>query len=426
MPAASKIAANRAKGRRSGVQQRPLPLRLGELLLLYIFIALLAGRFTLSRLSEDASSQGFDLRFIFVTIGFFAFMIWISGAREYTPARTTSVQQIPFVLWALWLGFSATWAPQGARVSEVLLDLGFLLTLTLLGWAVMAHLPGSSLERVWTWLVVTGLIYFALAIASGPDIQGRYAAPGGGPNTFVRIMVVAAVAALYLAVVKNKSYVLASVPLFAVGAALSGSRGGLLSAAIVLVIFLIPISKRLGAKRATGLIGLLAIGSWAASFWRDGYLIDFVQRRFIQETLVEGYSSGRDVITDQAWEMFFEHPILGVGLDGFWPLQVSGAVAYEHPHNLVVATLAEAGLVGGLLLLLAIIIPFLFSLSRDMNPTPLFALVVALYFLFTAMFSGDYYDSRFMWFFFGIAVASSHRAKESDARFGEYGQLMRT
>mgnify|MGYP001794075129 CR=1 FL=1 len=41
-------------------------------------------------------------------------------------------------------------------------------------------------------MVRAALIYFVLAMAAAPGAQGRYAAPGGGPNVFVRVMVLGA------------------------------------------------------------------------------------------------------------------------------------------------------------------------------------------------------------------------------------------
>lgn len=391
---------------------RPLALLVGESVLLFLFVALLAGRFTLSRIDDDAT--GLDLRWVFLGLGVFAVMLWWAGAYEYLPKRVPLVGFIPFGAWCVWMVTSAAWAPPGARVEEVRADLLFLLALLGLAWFVMSWLPSESLDRVWTWLMVTGLIYFVLALAAGPDGQGRFAAPGGGPNTFVRIMMAAAVAALYLAVVKGKNWALLTVPVFAVGAALSGSRGGLLSAAVALLVFIIPVVRRLGAGRTLGIAILGAVGAVAAGFWRGGYVYQFVHERFIVQTLREGYSSGRDTISEQSWGMFLEDPIVGVGLDGFFPLQLNASAAYEHPHNLVVATLAEAGAIGGLLLAVALLRPVLASLGRPMPQGPFFALLTGLYFFGAAMFSGDYYDSRFIWFFLGLAAIGAIRARQDD------------
>lgn len=404
------IASSRMRRKPEVAEKRPVPFRFGELILLFFFVALLAGRFSLARLSSDAT--GLDLRYGFVFAGALLVAIWGAGAREYLPQRVPMIGCVGFTLWCGWMVLSAVWAPTGARNAVSVVDFGFLFTLVALSWFIMANLPYESLERVWTWLVVTGVIYFMLAIAAGPGAQGRYSAPGGGPNTFVRIMVVASIAALYLAIVKRKSWVLWLVPVFAVGAALSGSRGGLASAAVVMLIFLVPVLRRLGIGKSLLMLFFTAVGAVVAASWNNGYLVEFVTERFIQQTLVEGYSSGRDVIAADAWGMFLTHPVAGVGLNGYYVLQSGFSPLFEYPHNLVLATLAEAGVIGGALLVITLLRMILVSADKSIPTHVLFAIITGLYFFGAAMFSGDYYDSRFIWFFLAVATigAARHRA----------------
>lgn len=381
---------------------RPLAYRFGELILLFLFLSLLAGRFSLTRIDNDA--VGIDLRFIFVYIGVLLVLLWWSGTQNSLPGRVPMVGTVAFTFWCLWMVASAAWAPQTARINETMLDFGFLFSLIILAWFVMSRLPKESLERVWAWLLVTGMVYFVLAMLQGPGAQGRFSAPGGGPNTFVRIMVVASIAALYLAVVHHRNWVLFCIPIFAVGAALSGSRGGLASAVVVLIIFLVPVVRRLGVRKVILVALFLITGAVIILNWGNGYLTGFFQERFIQQTILENYSSGRDEISEQAWMMFNQNPLIGVGLDGFYVLQNPAVAVFEHPHNLVLATLAEAGIIGCLLLIAALTRLVSSALGKRMPASALFALITGLYYFSTAMFSGDYYDSRFVWFFLGLAV----------------------
>lgn len=401
--------------------KRPLPYRFGELILLFLFVSLLAGRFNLSRLTNEA--LGLDLRFGFVILGVLLVMLWWAEAREHVLQPVPMVGVVAFTLWCFWMVLSGGWAPSGARIAETSLDFGFLFSLILLSWFLMAHLPTDSLERVWKWLVITGVIYFVLAIAAGPGDQGRYSAPGGGPNTFVRIMVAASIAALYIAIVKRRTWVLWLIPMFAVGAALSGSRGGMASAAVVMLVFLIPVLRRLGLGKSFLLLLFTGVGVAIAASWNNGYLLDFVQERFIQQTLTEGYSSGRDIITEETWGLFTENPLAGVGLDGFYILQSAGSPVFEYPHNLLLASLAEAGILGGLLLVLAVSRPIIKTLGREISSGALFSLVVGVYFLGASMFSGDYYDSRLIWFFLALGVVWRARARK-ESQDGAYATVL--
>ena len=57
---------------------------------------------------------------------------------------------------------------------------------------------------------------------------------------------------------------------------------------------------------------------------------------------------------------------------------------------------------------------------RPMSLTIIMAVAAGIYLTFTSLFSGDYYDSRFTWFFFGWAAIESRRQV-----LVELGQLKR-
>lgn len=407
-------------------QKSPLYVRVGTWLLLLVFVALLAGRFTLDRVTT--ALPGFDLRLGFLYLIITGILIWIAGAHQHLPKPLKVAGSGLFIGWVGWLLLSSLWAPKGARLESTLLDLVILLALILLAWAIMRRLPGEATAKIWKWMLIAGLIYFALAMAAGPGAQGRYAAPGGGPNVFVRIMVLASIAALYFTSVKKRTVYLLPVPLFAVGAALSGSRGGLLSAAIILVAFSVPVARQLGAKRVIGLLLVAGIGIGILATINNGAVLKFAQERYVQQTIVEGYSSGRDEITEDALRLFRESPIIGVGADGYWVLQAAPE-QFEYPHNLFIATMAESGTVG-LLLLIAALLAFLIAVrrSRPMPPAVLYAFGAGAYQCIASVFSGDYYDTRLMWFFLGLAVIEAARSQQpfSGAQESALGQSSQT
>lgn len=390
--------------------------RQGSYVLLALYISLLAGRFSFTRLSNEGStSSGIDLRFIFLILTVLFILAWWVGLARARIKRDRMVGLVPFGLWCAWLLISCLWTPRGADFKSSSIDVLFLFSFVVLAWLVMAYLDNASLERVWTWVLSTGVIYFVLALASEPDAQGRFAAPGGGPNTFVRIMVVAALAALYLVTVRAKRWPIATIPIFAVGAILSGSRGGILSAVIICLLFAVPLAKML---RVRGIVSLLVFGSaaaYAASFWRNGYVFSVLKERFIQQTIVEGYSSGRDTIIEQAWSMFLQSPIIGVGLNGFDFLE-TGPTDYGYAHNLLLSTLAETGLIGATLLVAALGRLVFLSAGKTATTQSLFALIAGLFFLSASMFSGDYYDSRFVWFFLALASITAFHDQDRRAK----------
>jgi O-antigen ligase len=378
-------------------------------LLFLTFLALLAGRFTLDRLSPDLPA--IDLRLGFLYIIGLGIAVWLAGAHRRLSAPRRVAGAGFFVAWVIWLIASSAWAPDGARIGPMIFDLALLLLFTVLAWSLMGRLPYESTANIWKWMLLAGVIYFVLALAAGPGAQGRYAAPGGGPNVFVRIMVLASIAALYFSTTRKSTWFLLPVPLFAVGAALSGSRGGLLSAGVILLIFSVPIARMLGAKRVFGLLLIVIAGSvWLIQ--RNEKFVEFLKVRYLQQTLVEGYSSGRDTITEDALRLYQSNPIVGVGADGYWALQSSPEM-FEYPHNLFIATLAEAGMVGVALLVICLLVSLSMILQvRPMTASVLFAAGAGIYQCIASLFSGDYYDTRLMWFFLGFAAIEAARTRD--------------
>ena len=394
---------------RSNTADTSFHIRFGVFLLFLIFLALLAGRFTLDRLSE--ALPAFDLRLGFLCIIGFGLLFWIAVGHRHVKAIRVAGGGC-FVAWVVWLLVSSVWAPEDARIGSTIFDLVLLLLFTLMAWSLMSRLPHGSTAHIWKWMLLAGAVYFVLALASGPGPQGRYAAPGGGPNVFVRIMVLASIAAMYFTTTKKNTWFLLPVPLFAVGAALSGSRGGLLSAGFILLIFSVPIARLLGAKRVITLL-VLAIAGSLLLLQQNKKFIEFLVNRYFQQTLVEGYSSGRNTITEDALRLYESSPIIGVGADGYWALQASPE-KFEYPHNLFIATMAEAGIVGLTLLVTALAV--LLSAILRVRPVPasvLFAAGAGFYQCIASLFSGDYYDTRLMWFFLGFAVIEAARARDN-------------
>lgn len=391
-------------------EKASLPVRFGAALLLLAFVALMAGRFNLERLSGSLPSL--DLRITLIYSLTLLFLIWAARSKPYVRPVTNLAVMAGFGLWVIWLSVSASWVTSEAKIVDELTDMVAIGAIIGFSMALANRLPAEVTSRVWKWMLVAGFIYLVLGLADGPDAQGRYSAPGGGPNVFVRVMILAAMAALYQSISKGRVWYLMVIPFFAAGAALSGSRGGVLSAGLVLMLCIVPLARRLGLKRVLTLIlacaSIAGIGSLFAPKIAD-LISEMVLERFYQQTFVEQYSSGRDGITERAIAMYHEHPGLGAGIGGYYAVYPDDG----YPHNLLLSTAAEAGTVGVVILVVALVGLVLAVISKP-KPLPLnafFALAAGIYLFVTSLFSGDYYDSRLMWFFLGLAVIEAARPR---------------
>ncbi|WP_147431534.1 O-antigen ligase family protein [Terracoccus luteus] len=385
-----------------------------------LYLSLLAGRFSLDRLGDGLPD--FDLRWGALGLCGLGYAWW--RTQHMTYGRRVTASPVAgftwFVGWSGWLAVSALWAPPGSRASDAVVDLVLLVAFAALTVATARRLPTGSLDVVWTCLVVTGALYLVGALVAGPGAQGRYAAFGGGPNVFVRVMILAVLACFYLAIVKKRRLLLVAVPPLIVGSLLAGSRGGLVALLAVALLFGRRLWRQLGRglRHTLVFLAVLALGAVAASGLRlsfDGV----VYQRIVDQTLEQGYDSGRTEILAGAVDLFTRFPVAGAGLDGYYGL-VGQFAGYQYPHNLVIATLAESGLVGGLLFLGALTVPFWTTVRAGLTATRVFYLAAATLIGVASLFSGDYYDTRFLWFFLflGAIEASSGRRAAADPQPG--------
>src|SRR5690625_4505239 len=317
-----------------------------------------------------------------------------------------------FTAWIIWMMFTALWAPSGARVEQSLEDLFFLGVFVLLAWWFVATLPTEEVSKIFLWAVGAGIVYFFLSMYQGPQTQGRFSVPGGGPNVFARIMILAMFACSYFLIIKRKSLLASiAIPMFAIGAVLSGSRGALLAMGIALLLVFAPMVRRLGFWRLFAcLIALIAIGVAVANVTKID-LTSFIEDRYVEQTLEQGYSSGRDQITGDAWSMFVDNPVFGAGLDGYYASQQIPE-KFQYPHNLALATLAEGGLIGASLLTATFLSLCRAAIKVRPIPAPAFVSLSAFFFLVAASFtSGDYYDSRYIWLFGAVTSTVALKAK---------------
>lgn len=106
-------------------------------------------------------------------------------------------------------------------------------------------------------------------------------------------------------------------------------------------------------------------------------------------------------------KIFSEHPLFGVGIQGFRSLSPN-PLTYNYPHNLFLELGSEMGIVAALIFLALaycafreIVRQLQNPLSRENTLVPTVFLLLIYVFL-DAMVSGDINDLRFMWFVFGL------------------------
>lgn len=386
--------------------------RNGMVLLAVLFLAVLAGRFSLGVLHP--ALEGIDLRWVLAGALTLYFVHWVGFFQAHPIYDPPSVQWMFFSLWIGWMMLTSLWSSPSADVAGQVQNFALLFVWVALARGIASRLPAETSRVLFVLALVAGYVYLVGGLLGGAGEGQRLSAFGGGPNVFVRVLVLGALSAVALSVLQsNKWFPFLAVPLL-VGAMLSGSRGGVLAAVLVGLAALPGVLKRVGARRLFG--SAVVLGAAGLYFWRllPQSSLDFLHERFVVQTLQGRYTSGRDEITLKALQAFEEHLIAGMGVGSFEAANGAGTPGL-HAHNLFLSSAAEGGTVGVALLVLALFVPIWSTLRiRPLAPEAWLLLLSALFILLASLFSGDYYDTRFMWIYLAFAqVWGSRRQGES-------------
>jgi O-antigen ligase len=381
--------------------------RHGRWVFLLLFIALFAGRFELA--GDAHGTGGIDVRLAPAALALLAYPVWLSIAHRRLQRTSLGGYGLFFTAFVTWMMASAAWALPGARVAETSLDLAVMLLLVMVALDVAGRLTPIAVESIWTWLLVAGIIAIGSAALDGPDLQGRYSAAGGGPNVFVRYMALAALASCFIAMTRDRLWTLWLLPLFGLGALMSGSRGGLVAIAVIALTGCVPLLRRMRSRMRLRLLAASLVGGLVLTYALGERVADFLRYRFLQQTFAERYDSSRLILANLADELIGRYPILGAGMDGFH----ASYPQWPHPHNLWLAARTDGGLVAAALLALVLTaVAWTLLRCRPLSTSALFYLLGGVLNLVAGMFSGDVYDSRFAWLLFGLAVVELRRERD--------------
>ncbi len=256
----------------------------------------------------------------------------------------------------LWILVSTAWAVNPDPGSEIVIN-------WLVAGAIVLVISTLITDRRYVRLAAGALVAGAVvsvALGFAGAVQGgtsRIVGGSGDPNFLAAGIVPAIVLALALAAGSRhpalRFAVLPIVALLVIGLVGTQSRGGLIAAGVAAATALV-LAKR---QRKWVIIGLLwMVGAALAWFVADPgaweRMTDFEE------------SNGRSELWSVAWQMWQDHPVVGVGLDAFrdnaaqysrelGPLKFADFLT-EQPkfvHNSFLELLAETGIIGLVLFL---------------------------------------------------------------------------
>jgi hypothetical protein len=196
---------------------------------------------------------------------------------------------------------------------------------------------------------------------------------------------------------------------------LTFSRGGFITAIVMMVVFTgLYINWAPLAKKAKATVKLLGLGIGGFLLWGTVMAVTggLIYNRYAgQNTRGEDQdiTTGRGDIISNELLAFFEDPFLGVGvgMGKFYRLDLEGDTAVGASHNEVSRMLAEHGVLGILALLILLLIPLGFLLSKNRNL--LMLPFVAFWFL---TINHSAMRVALPGFMYGFALLSVHYAKQ--------------
>lgn len=377
-------------------------------LVLATFVVAMMGRFTLDRLGLDRYAA-LDLRLIVAPVLIVVALLW----RFRPDALPQRHPWVPPIQWATclfaYLALTAFWAPHLSQVGERLIDLAVLATLVIVIVSVSAPDPRKAGRVVLLAVFASGLLYAAAGLLIGDtDAQGRTVAFGGGPNVYVRVVLLGILAAVALTVVYRRVVFLLPIPVLAGAALLAGSRGGLLAALATAVVFVVFFFRRLTWRSLAGTLVIIAAGVVAVPTLMPEASAAVLEERFaVGQLVAQDEYSGRPDLFAQALHIFYSQPLIGGGLDSFYAhFGISQDLGY--PHNLILEVAATGGLIG-LALLAGFTVSVLWSAHSQarLSPEQIALLMAAVFIGAASMTSGDFYDTRFLWVFAVLALNRS-------------------
>jgi O-antigen ligase len=387
------------------------------LVVVIAFVVTLSGRFTLERVGLEVPVVN-DVRvplFLILLLSLFLEAYQVSSHPVEGGHALLGILAL--------LGYQALsvlWVPPGSITGPMLGDLIAIAGLLI----VYFNLAAWDRDRVTATTLklfhATAWLYF-LAAASGRGHQanGRWAALGGGPNVFIRIMILGMITSLYLYLRSGENLIwLVPIPAFLFGAIASGSRGGIVGLGVTIAVALLAIRPRIDFDRIAKPLALVAVLGTVLVITAGPSIAGYVESRFVEATIGQGYASSRDVLFQMALKIFLQRPILGTGLNGFYTVTDLG-FGERYVHNLPLSIAAEGGFVGLALLAVAWLGLWRAYAAVPVRERSLEARTAAYCGIFigaASLFSGDYYDARLMWILLLLAAVRPARAPAALSR----------
>lgn len=322
--------------------------------------------------------------------------------------RRLHLSHLAALLFLAWVGLELFLFHSGERVPYKFLTYAQLL---LVLWMLWELAPTVDRQRGLMTAFVFGAYVSAFetfrVFARSAGSMARFSAGGLDANDLAMMLALAVPIAWYLGMTHHRPILRwicrAYVPVGVLTVGLSGSRGGMITATMALLIIPLSMTRLTPGRLITAFTMLAAAGALAVAYVPE----TTIQRLASAGTEVEAARfGGRGKLWRAGLEVFPANPIFGVGTGGYKTAitPVLGPAA-QVAHNSYLSVLVEQGIIGFSLYMLMFGAAFV-SVMKLPTLERRFGLVL-MGTLALAMFPLTWEDRRPVWFTLGTLVAFS-------------------
>src|SRR5512135_859243 len=294
-------------------------------------------------------------------LGLLVAAFWLLTVAATGEFRRPRVAHLVALLFVAWVGLSLFWTVDVPATRTRFITYVQLLGLMFVVWELVtsrARVRGALQAYVLgAWVSVAMLLYSYATLGSGGTTHGRVTTGTFNPNDVGLMLAIAVPVAWYLVSsdgARRRRWLwgvnAAYIPAGVVAIALTASRAALAGAAFGLVYVAISLVRRRPAALVPAAASLVVLAIAVVPLLPERGLYR------VQTTgtdITAGGFTGRVPLWHEGMDLFRAHPIGGIGGGAF---REGALESRKVAHNLVVALLAEVGIVGFTLFVLLLIL----------------------------------------------------------------------
>jgi len=240
----------------------------------------------------------------------------------------------------------------------------------------------------------------------------RYTGGGLNPNDFALVLAIGIPMAYYLATsggiriqILRWAYWLFC-PIAAITILITGSRGGFIAMSIG-ILFLIATYPK---KELKTKLGLLVIGITVLLFaWQLIPEANLLRIMSLGDELRFGKLGGRRIILEAGMKVFWESPIIGMGI-GTFISAVGVATSWNVAHNVFLSVLVEGGMIGFMFFSSIPTLAIVFALKMPIRERSLWLAVLFTWLVGVLNLSWEYHKPT--WLIFSLLVSQYSMLKK--------------